>query len=198
VPGLLLSGPQLTRVRQVEAILVCQEFRRGWQLDFDEIVEIGAQVRGRCRCLLREHLQTERQGIVLILRQLAPANLRPHIIAPSSGDDRELLARELRLRRQGVLDGAELVERSLELGGQKLSDDAADGVERQTAACQLHLPRRRHDVRLVAGMHDQRFAVDVDDRLKQRRDEIDFTHGTARAGTDRTETSAPVCRREPS
>jgi hypothetical protein len=188
----------LTRVRQLETVLVCDEFLGGWQLDLDEIVEIGALVRGRCRRLVREHRQPERQEIVLVIRQLAPANLRPHIVAPSSGDDRELLARELLLRRQRVLDGAELVERRLELGRQELSDDAADGVERQPPACQLHLPRRRHDVRLVAGMHDQRFAVDVDDRLEQRRDEIDFTHGTARAGTDRAGTSAPVCRREPS
>jgi hypothetical protein len=131
----------LTRVRQGEAILVCYQFRGGWQLDFDEILEIGAwRVRSRGRSLLREHLQTERQEIVLILRQLAPANLRPHIIAPSSGDDRELLARKLLLRRQRVLDGAELVECGLELGGQELSDDAADRVEGQTPACQLHLP----------------------------------------------------------
>jgi hypothetical protein len=32
-------------------------------------------------------------------------------------------------------------------------------------------------------VHDQRFAVDVDDRLEERGDEVDFRHGTARRGT---------------
>jgi len=99
------------------------------------------------------------------------------------------------------LDGAELVERILKFQRQKLRHDSGDGVERQPPACQLHLACRRHDVRLVAGVHHERFAVDVDDRLKQRWDEVHFIHRIAQAGPNDTTVGTlvrPVCRREPS
>ena len=63
------------------------------------------------------------------------------------------------------------LERLLQLDRQKLIDDAVDGFERESAVRELDLPRRRHHVRLVAGVHHQRFAVDADDRLEQRRNE---------------------------
>ena len=71
------------------------------------------------------------------------------------------------IARQLVLHGAELVERVLQLDRQQLGDDAVDRFERQAATRKIHLAGRRDDVRLVAGVHDQRFAVDADNRLKQ-------------------------------
>jgi hypothetical protein len=66
---------------------------------------------------------------------------------------------------KGVLDGAELVERILKFDGQELRDDSGYCVERQSAAGELHLARRRHNVRLVARVHHEGLTVNVDDRL---------------------------------
>ena len=75
-------------------------------------------------------------------RRRAPCapDLGPHVVAAASGDDREVLARKLRHRRQFVLDGAELVERALGFGRQQLRHDAVDRLERQAAAGQIDLP----------------------------------------------------------
>jgi hypothetical protein len=83
---------------------------------------------------------------------------------------------------KGVLNGAKLVERILEFDRQQLGDDSGDRIERQSAACELHLARRRDDVRLVARVHDEGLTVNVDDRLQQRRDEIHFIHRIAQVG----------------
>ena len=77
-----------------------------------------------------------------------------------------MLAGEFRGGRQLVLDGPELVERALQLGRQELADDPVHGFEGQATARQLDLARRRDDVRLLAGMHHQRFAVDLQNRLQ--------------------------------
>ncbi len=99
---------------------------------------------------------------------MTPANLDPDVVAAPGGDNRELLSGKLSRSGQLVLDGAELVERLLQLDGQKLRDDAVHGFEREPFAGQLHLAGRRHHVRFVAGMHHQRFPVDADDGLEQR------------------------------
>ena len=81
-----------------------------------------------------------------------------------------------------MLHGAELVERTLQFHGQQLADDAVDRFEREAAARELDLTRGRHDVRLVAGVHDERFAIDTDNRLKQGRNEahlFTWLHTTA-------------------
>ena len=78
-----------------------------------------------------------------------------------------MLTREFGEGGQLVLNRAELVERVLNLDRQQLTDDAVDGFERQATARKLDLSRRRHDIRLVAGVHDHRLAVDLDDRLEQ-------------------------------
>ena len=126
----------------------------------------------------------------IVVRHPAPPDLGPHIVAAARDDDGEVLAGEFRHRRQLVLDGAEFLERVLQLRRQQLIDDAVDGFEVQAAAAEIHLPGRRDDVRLVAGVHDQRFAVDAHDRLEQRRNEAHlFTrlHSIAHAYTHDTQ-----------
>ena len=73
----------------------------------------------------------------------------------------------VKLRGELVLNRAELVECVENIRRQQLRDDAVDGLERQPLAGELDLPRRRHDVRLVARVHDEGFAVDADNRLEQ-------------------------------
>src|SRR5207302_4211423 len=73
------------------------------------------------------------------------------------------------VRRELVLNGAELVDRIEHILWQQLRDDAVDGVERQALARELDLARRRDHVRLVARVHDEGFAVDADNRLEERR-----------------------------
>ena len=77
-----------------------------------------------------------------------------------------MFAGEFRGGRQLVLNGPEFVERTLQLGRQELADDPVHGFEGQATARQLDLARRRNDVRLLAGMHHQRFAVDLQNRLQ--------------------------------
>ena len=119
--------------------------------------------RASARGVRREELV----GHAIVFGNPAAPDLGPDIVAAARGDDGEVLAGELGHRRQLVLDGAELLERVLQLGRQQLRDDAVDRFERQAAARQIHLAGGRDDVRLVAGVHDERFAVDADNRLKQ-------------------------------
>ena len=56
-----------------------------------------------------------------------------------------------------------------------MGDDAGYGLERQPARREIDLTVWRHDVGLLAHVHDERFAVDANNGLQQRRDE---THGT--------------------
>jgi hypothetical protein len=95
------------------------------------------------------------------------ANLGPEIVAASSRDDREALSRKFDDWRQFELRGAELVERSLRFNGQKLVDDAVHCGEGQPAGRKIHLPSGRDDIRLLANMQYERFAVGRDDGLKQ-------------------------------
>ena len=106
-------------------------------------------------------------GHAVVFGNAPAADLGPDVVATARRDDREVLAGELGHRRQLVLHRAELVERVLQLNRQQLRDDAVDRFEREAAARQIHLSSGRDDVRLVAGVHDERFAIDADNRLKQ-------------------------------
>ncbi len=106
-------------------------------------------------------------GDAIVLGRHPPAaDFDPEIVTASCRDDREMLAGEFRSGRQFVLNGAEFVERALQLGRQELAHDPIHRVERQATARQLDLTRRRDDVRLFAGVHHQRFAVDLQNRLQ--------------------------------
>ena len=101
-----------------------------------------------------------------------------------------MLSSELGEGGQLVLDRAELVERVLDLGRQQLAHDAVDGLECQAAARELDLSRRRHHVRLVAGVDHHCVAIDLDDGLEERQNEAHlFTrlHASARSHTNRTQ-----------
>ena len=116
-------------------------------------------------------------GNPVLLGHPPAANLRPHVVSAASGHDSELLARKSGRGRQLILHRAELVERVLQFdcGSSWLTMPlTASSV---SPRWRVHLAGRRHDVRLVAGVHDERFAVDVDDRLEERRNETHFTHG---------------------
>ena len=106
-------------------------------------------------------------GNAVVFGNAAAPDFRPDVVAAARGDDREVLAGELGHRRELVLHGAELVQGVLQLRRQQLSDDPVDRFEREAAAREVHLSGGRHDVRLVAGVHDERFAIDPDNRLKQ-------------------------------
>ncbi len=106
-------------------------------------------------------------GDAVVFRNAAPANLGPDVVAAARGDDRKVFARELGQRRQLVLHGPELVEGVLQFDRQQLGDDAVDRFERQAATRKIHLAGGRDDVRFVAGVQNQGFAVHPDNRLKQ-------------------------------
>ena len=106
-------------------------------------------------------------GYPVVVFDLAPPDLGPHVVAAARHDHREPLTWKLGEPRQVVLGRAKFVKRVLEFHGQQLRHDAVDGFEREAAAREVHLPGRRHDVRLVAGVHDERFAIDADNRLEQ-------------------------------
>jgi len=78
-----------------------------------------------------------------------------------------MLAGELVGRRQLVLHRAEFVQCRLQLGRQQLSDDGVERLECQASTGDVDLSRRRHDVRLVAGVHDQSLPIDAEDRLEK-------------------------------
>ena len=124
--------------------------------------ELWLNVRRRRRGLAK---QLHRHAVVF---DPPPPHFRPHIVAPTRRHDRELLARKLGERGQLVLSGAEFLERLLRFDRQQLIHDADDGIERQAARREIDLPRRRHDVGLLADVHHQGFAVELDDRLKER------------------------------
>lgn len=97
----------------------------------------------------------------------AASDFGPHIVASARRDDGEVLSWKLRHRRQLVLRRAEFVERALRFERQQLVDDAAHGVESETTCREVNLADRRHNVRLVADVHDERFAVDANDGLEE-------------------------------
>ena len=105
----------------------------------------------------------------IVVGYLPAANLDPHIVSAASRDNREALARKLGLSRQLLLDGAKLFENAQGVGGQQLRHDAVNGIESKPTAGQLDLARRGDYVRLVAGVHHQRLAIDAHNRLKQGR-----------------------------
>ena len=96
---------------------------------------------GRRDCRRRRH--EELVGDAIVFRDPPAPDLGPDVVAAARGDDREVLAWELRHRRQLVLHRAELVERVLQLDRQQLGDDAVDRFERQAAARQVDLSGRR-------------------------------------------------------
>ena len=67
-----------------------------------------------------EHLQRH----PILVGHLPPPDLDPDVVAAAGGHDGEMLARQLRNRRQLVLHRAELLERVLRLDRQQLVDDA--------------------------------------------------------------------------
>ena len=138
--------------------------------------------RGFWQSLLRR--REELVGNAIVLRDSAAPDLDPDVIAAARGHDGEMLARELRHRRQFVLHGAELIEHVRQFRRQQLRHHPIDGFERKAAAREVDLFSRRHDVRLVAGVHHQRFAVNSDDRLKQSGNKTHLLT-LARTGTPR-------------
>lgn len=123
--------------------------------------------RALTRCCFdgRSAEQVHRHPILIL--DPAPPDFGPHIVAPTGRDHGEVLSWKLRHRRQLELRRTEFVERALGFDRQQLVDDAAHGVESETTCREIDLADRRHDVRLVADMHDERFAVDADDRLEE-------------------------------
>jgi len=140
----------------------------------NEVIVVGA--KGRLRNSCRGRLREELVGNAVVVRNAVAPHFHPQIVSAACGDDGEMFAGKLGNRRQLVLHGAELVERAVRFRRQQLLDDSVDRVKRQTAAGEIDLPGRRHDVRLVAGVHDQRFAVDAYDRLEQGGDETHFSY----------------------
>jgi hypothetical protein len=135
--------------------------RDRWRGDGDRSLGDGGHSAG-----WRTARRKQVAGDAIVLgRYPPPADFDPDIIAASCRDDSEMLAGEFRGRRQLVLNGAEFVERALQLGRQELADDPVHRVEGQATARQLDLARRRDDVRLLARMHHQRFAIDLQNRL---------------------------------
>ena len=106
-------------------------------------------------------------GHLVVVGNLAAANLDPDIVAAPGGNHREALARKLGQPCQFLLDGAKFVEGAQGVGRQQLRHDAVDGFEGQSAAGQLNLSGGSDDVGLVACVHHQRFAVHADNCLKQ-------------------------------
>ena len=78
-----------------------------------------------------------------------------------------MLSWKLRHRWQLGLRRTEFVERALGFEREQLIDDAAHGVESETTRREINLADRRHNVRLVADVHDERFAVDANNRLEE-------------------------------
>ena len=104
----------------------------------------------------------------ILVRDPSPSDFGPYVVAPTGHNDGEMLAWKLRHRRQLELRRAEFVEGALRLGREQLIDDAAHGVESKTTRREIDLAGRRHNIRLVADVHDERFAVDANDRLEER------------------------------
>jgi hypothetical protein len=102
---------------------------------------------------------------IVLGRYPPPADFDPEIVTASCRDDREMLAGNSGAAGNRM-NGAEFVKRALQLHRQELTHDPIHRVERQATARQLDLTRRRDDVRLFAGVHHQRFAVDLQNRLQ--------------------------------
>jgi hypothetical protein len=103
----------------------------------------------------------------VVVGDLAPADLGPHIVATARHHDGEQFSWKLGEARQVVLRCSKFIECVLELDRQQLRHDAADSVERQAATRELDLPGRRDDIGLVAGVQDEGLAIDMHNRLEQ-------------------------------
>jgi len=103
----------------------------------------------------------------ILVRDPAPSDFGPYVVAPAGRDDGEVLSWKLRHRRQLRLRRTEFFERALRFDRQQLVDDATHGVESETTCREINLAGGRHNVGLVAHVHDQSFAVDANDRLEE-------------------------------
>jgi hypothetical protein len=121
---------------------------------------------GNGRCDSPEHLNRN----PIVVGNAPPTHLGPHVVPASGGHDGELLAWKFFERRELELRGAELVERALGLDRQELIHDPDDRFEAEAAGGEIDLAGWCDDVRLVADVHDQCFAVELHDRLEERRD----------------------------
>lgn len=116
--------------------------------------------------LLRASRTEQLFGYLIVIRNSAAADLGPEVVAAAGGDHGEMLARKLFKAWQLVLRRAKLVEGILKFDRQQLRNDTADRFEREPATGELDLPGRRDDIRLVAGVQDERLAVDAHNRLE--------------------------------
>ena len=107
-------------------------------------------------------------GHAVIVGNPPSADFGPNVVSATRDDHGEMLSRKLAEAWQLlVLRRTKFVEGVLEFNRQQLRHDAADGLDGQTAARKLNLPGRRNDIRLVAGVHDERLAIDADHCLEQ-------------------------------
>jgi hypothetical protein len=153
----ILNAPELperTHIVDVRVVAVRRPLQFG----------IGGRGAG---CLDGRGHREEIAGHLIVVGNLAAANLDPDIVATPGGNHREAFARKLGQPCQFLLDGAKFVEGTQSVGRQQLRHDAVDGFERQAAAGQLNLSGGGDDVGFVARVHDQRFAVHADNCLKQ-------------------------------
>ena len=115
----------------------------------------------------RSRLEELGRNLIRVFDDPSASDLDPEVLAASRGDDREQLVGKLRKSGELVLGGAELSQGRLRLLRKQLSEDAVDGIGGQPSRGEVDLSGWRHDVRLVAHMHDKRFAIDSDNRLQQ-------------------------------
>ncbi len=140
--------------------------------------------------------------------RLLVADLQPDVVAAPGGNDDER-ALQGRVGRNLVLDRPEVGELGTLVGWQQLVHHGQDGLGREAPARQLDLaPRegptegipqlgRRHDVRLLADVHDDRVALEADDGAEQGFYE---RHGWLSWRMDKSNGDAPtpiMCRPEP-
>ncbi len=116
--------------------------------------------------LLRVSRAEQLFGHLIVVWNSAAADLGPDVVAAAGGDHGEMLARKLFKAWQFVLRRAKLVEGILKFDRQQLRNDTADRFEREPATGEPDLPGRRDDIRFVAGVQDERLAIDAHNRLE--------------------------------
>jgi hypothetical protein len=158
------------RVLLAGAHLCCHGLDGHWRGDRRRLDGHCDGRHGDCGCGARWRPSRWKKflGDLIVVGHAPAADFGPEIIAAACRNDGEVFAWELGRGRKLVLDRPELVKRSLQLRRQELTDDPVDGLERQAPARQLDLARGRDDVRFLAGVHHQRFAVNLENRLQQR------------------------------
>ena len=99
------------------------------------------------------------------------ADFEPEVVPAPRSHDAEGFVRELGVDRQHALRGPDVGQQAERLWRQQFVDDLADRFRRQRLVGEADLPAFRDDIRLVANVQDQCFAIHKNDGLQERRDE---------------------------